>query len=91
MTTYTPIQSVPLSDKLGQTILSFQHSISRKEAKSYLGDFDDIWAQTVHDYFYNYNQFALDAARDTAVALFALMIRERDLDDFLEIEPTQFI
>lgn len=91
MTTYIPTQTVALSDKLGQTILSFQHSISRKEAKSYLGDFDDVWAQTVHDYFYNYNQFALDAVRDTAIALFALMIRERDLDDFLEIEPTQFI
>ena len=91
MITYTPHQDLPLSDKLGQTILSFQHSISRKEAKSYLGDFDDVWEQAVQDYFYNYNQFALDAVRDTAIALFALMIRERDLDNFLEVEPTQFI
>lgn len=56
MITYTPNQDLPLSDKLGQTILSFQHSISRKEAKSYLGDFDDIWEQTVQNYFYNYNE-----------------------------------
>ncbi len=91
MITYTPNQDLPLSDKLGQTILSFQHSISRKEAKSYLGDFDDIWEQTVQNYFYNYNKCSLDAVRDTAKALFALMARNREFDETLEVEPTLFM